>query len=223
MAAIFVIFSVAFLIHTIRKYPDRKYPLLITTFYIVSFLFFGYMFLKQATISYEGRHFRILGLLFIPGFIQLLYRTKLTRVLLFTVWIGSAWYAFRICKTEYGANYTAAKGNTLLSQQLYDQTTMQEILKLANIHHNDAIFAVMSSDIAAELQNNRVITFDGDTPVEVLKPLKYHGTAGPLYILMPSDYLKNGRSDLILGAFLDYHDFTNRQLSKDYYLYTAEK
>src|SRR6202000_3434006 len=38
--AIFVICSIAFLVYTIRKYPDRKYPLLITTFYIVSFLFF---------------------------------------------------------------------------------------------------------------------------------------------------------------------------------------
>ena len=94
-------------------------------------------------------------------------------------------------------------------------------MKLDRDHHNEAIFVVMGSDIAAEIYNNRIITLEDDMPDDYFADLKYAGKAGPIYILMPANYLKNGREANIIKAFVNYHSFASRQLSPNYYLYYA--
>jgi hypothetical protein len=213
--------SLAFMVLINRFAPTKKYLRAIYVFYIIGVIFFSYMYLKQATISYESRHFRIIGLLCLPGFIYLLFKTKVTKAIFFIAWIYFAYMSFNFFRINYNGNKGAAKGNTGLSQVIYDKRTLDEIVKIDREHHN-AVFVVMSSDIGAEIYNNRVITMEDDMPDDFFATLKYRGKAGPVYILMPARYLKNGRELNIIKAFTDYHNFASRQLGPDYYLYYAE-
>jgi len=106
---------------------------------------------------------------------------------------------------------------------LYDKKALDEIVKLDRNHHNDAVFVVMSSDIAAEIINNRVITLDSESmDSKGLSKMRFAAKSGPLYILMPSEYLANGIEHAIIKSFTGYHQFSFKQLSEDYYLYFAE-
>jgi hypothetical protein len=217
---VLVFCSLAFMMVINRFSPTKKYLRAIYVFYVISVIFFSYMYLKQATISYEGRHFRIIGLLCLPGFIYLLFKTKVTKVVFFIAWIYFAYMSFNFFRINYNGNKGAAKGNTGLSQAIYDKATLDEIVKIDREHH-DAVFVVMSSDIGAEINNNRIITLEDDMSNDYFATLKYRGKAGPVYILMPANYLKNGREPNIIKAFTGYHNFASRQLSPDYYLYYA--
>ncbi len=78
----------------LRKVPNENYHLLVLVFYSVAFLFFSYAYLRQMTISYEGRHFRIIGLIVIPGTIYLFsqFKAPIPRILFGLIWIGNNFY-----------------------------------------------------------------------------------------------------------------------------------
>lgn len=214
--------SLVFVAILTRFSPGRKYVTAIIIFYAVAVVFFTYLFLKQSAISFEGRHFRIIGLLAMPGIVYLLFKTKITRAIFFIGWIIFAWMGVTYVGHEFEANRRASHGNTGISQQLYDDQTMKAIIGLDRAHHNDAIFVVMSSDIGAEIENNRVITIETeDMTDQQLSKLKYIGKAGPLYIIIPEEYIANGKKSKIIGSFTDYRNFKFKLLSPDYYLYFA--
>jgi len=218
---ILVFFSLLFILLISRFSPGKKYLTAIITLYIFGVVFFSYMFLKQAAISYEGRHFRIIGLLAIPGIVYLFFRSKVGRVLFFIIWIVFIYIGFIFFKGEFKANKQASRGNSGISQQLYDEATMREITTIDRAH-KDAIFVVMSSDIAAEINNNRVITVDTESITDSDgSKLRYTGKSGPIYILMPGEYVTNGMKEGIINSFTGYHKFAFKQLSPDYYLYYA--
>jgi hypothetical protein len=217
---VLALISLIYLFVITRFYPDKKYPLVVLVFYSIGAIFFSYMYLKQADISYEGRHFRIIGLLCIPGFIYLLFKSKITRVLFFVVWAWFAFISFNNFVSNYKGNKQAPRGNTGLSQAVYDKATLDEIVKIDHDQRN-AIFVVTGSDVGAEIYNNRVITVDDDNTDDFFAQLKYAGKAGPVYILLPARYLKNGRGANIVKSFVDYHHFESRQLSPNYHLYYA--
>ncbi|MFI5137041.1 MAG: hypothetical protein ACHQIM_04385 [Sphingobacteriales bacterium] len=221
--AVFACCSLAFAFFLPRFSPDKKYVLVILVFYVFGVVFFSYMYLKQTAISYEGRHFRIIGLLFIPGFVYLVLKTKITRLLFFILWAFILFKSYSYFKGEIKANKAAARGNSGISQQLYDKKVLDEIVKIDGNHHNDAVFVVMSSDIAAEIINNRVITLDSENMGRrYLSKLKFAAKSGPLFILMPREYVANGIEPVIIKSFTGYHQFSFKQLSEDYYLYFAD-
>ncbi len=214
--------SIAAVIFIVRFSPGKKYTLAIFVFYVFGTIFFSYMYLKQTAISYEARHFRIIGILFIPGFIYLLFKTKITKVLFFIMWIIFIHAGFNFFINEFEANKQASRGNSGISQQLYDEATLNEIVKIDRDHHNNAIFVVMSSDIAAEISNNRVITITTeDMTSQDLSKLKYEGKAGSIYILIPNEFVANGKGLAIIKSFTGYNQFAFKQLSPDYRLYFA--
>jgi len=220
--AAFAFCSLAFAFFLPRFSPDNKYLMAFFVFYACAVIFFSYVYLKQTAISYEGRHFRIVGLLFLPGFVHLLYKTKITRLLFFILWGFFLFKGYSYFNAEIKANKAAARGNSGISQQLYDKKALDEIVKLDRNHHNDAVFVVMSSDIAAEIIN-RVITLDSESmDSKGLSKMRFAAKSGPLYILMPSEYLANGIEHAIIKSFTGYHQFSFKQLSEDYYLYFAE-
>lgn len=214
--------SLAFIITILKKMPHKKYGLVLVVFYVLGNIFFTYLYLKQAAISYEGRHFRIIGLLAIPGIIWLLSKTKTARVVLVVIWAGFICWEVMYFVVGYKANQEAAHGGSGLSQGQYDKATVNELLRLDNLHHNNAIFVLTSPDIAAEINNNRVLTLDIESmDKEDFAALKYAGYGGTIYMLMPQAYVKNGVAAGISKSFTGYHQFTIKQLSTEYYLYTA--
>lgn len=59
--------SLALITCIIRYVPKNHYRLFVIVFYIVAVFFFSWAYLRQLTISYEGRHYRIIGLLIVPA------------------------------------------------------------------------------------------------------------------------------------------------------------
>lgn len=214
--------SLAYLAFIAKLWPNKQYPLIAIVFYAVATVFFGYMYLKQATISYEARHFRVVGILCIPGFIYLCYKTRAGRVAFFLLWTVFIYMGYNGVKERFAENHAASRGVSDLSQPGYDKATMAEIEKLDALHRNNAIFMVMSPDIAIEVQHNRVIPFDEDTPDDVVADLKYAGKAGTIYILLPERYVTNGRGLVLMKSFINYHHFKFKQLSPGYELCYAD-
>lgn len=224
--AVFILFilafcSIVFIALIVRHSPGRKYVISLLTFYILGALFFSYMFLKQATITYEGRHFRIIGLLATPGIIYLLLKTRLTRILFFATWIVLAGIGINLFMNEFNENREAPRGNSGLSQQGFDEAALKEIMKIDHSHHN-ALFVVTAPDLALEVSNNRVLIIEAENLTsKALSNLKYSGFGGPLYVLMPRGYVADGKKTKIIKTFVNYHNFSVKQLSDSYYLYYA--
>jgi len=210
--------SLAYQLLIIKLWPDKRYKLASIAFYAVATVFFSYMYLKQATISYEARHFRIVGILCIPGFIYLCYKTKVGRVAFFLLWFAFIYGSYNGIKERFKENSVAARGVSDLSQPGYDKATLAEIERLDASHHNNAIFMVMCPDIAIEIQHNRIIPLDDDTPNDVIASLKYAGKAGTIYILIPENYVANGRRATLIKSFISYHHFKFKRLSPGYEL-----
>ncbi|HZY36912.1 MAG TPA: hypothetical protein VFE53_09705 [Mucilaginibacter sp.] len=215
-------FSLVFVWLLIKFRPGRNYLVAFLSFYVVGCLFFCYMFLKQFPVSYEGRHFRIIGLLTIPGIIHLLYKWRFSKVVFFVCWAAFAYVGMGYFVKTFAGNRHAARGSLGLSESLYDTTTMKEILQLDNQHPNDAVFVVMSPDIGAEIIHNRVIAIDDEMAANGdFSSINYKGKGGRLFILLPAVFITAEKAPAILKSFTDYHRFSSKRLSPGYYLFSA--
>lgn len=208
----------------IRFIPNNNYKLLILTFYAMSVMFFSYAYLRQMAISYEARHYRVIGLIFIPGIIYLLNKLNIGyRVCFGLIWIGIAFSSFHYLVKGYRFNKTkSAHGITGMAQPFIDQPSLNQIMSLDKQQHN-AIFAFASNDIGLEVTQNRILTLEqiADYDHINLEDYEYDGHAGPLYILLPASYPEK-KADIILKFFPGYKDFTAVQLSDKYVLYSAK-
>jgi len=224
LAIIFVlaIGSLLLLRSIIRKVPNKNYALAFGAFYLAGTLFLSYLYLKQATVTFEGRHFRIIGILAIPGIVYLLHQTKATKTILYVLFAGFTVWSTVYFVHGYIVNYQAPHGASGLAQQAYDKPTIDAITSLDAQHPNNAIFVINSPDLGVEIVHNRVITLDiGDMDAEDLAELTNAGRAGTIYMLMPENYVRNGVAAKIAKSFTGYHLFSIKQLSKDFYLYSA--
>jgi len=205
------------------RIPNQSYKLLLIIFYLVSVLFFGSAYLRKLDISYESRHFRIVGLLIIPGVLYLLsqlnaaYKAIFAAAILFITFFSVRFYSlsYIALKTE------TAHGPSGIAQQFIDQPSMDYITMLDQ-HNKNAVFVFLSPDLGLEVQHNRVITsqvLNQDISLNFDESV-YKGHAGPLYILMPSEYI-GIRANVILKCFPGYKGFSLKELSDDYVLYFA--
>jgi hypothetical protein len=214
--------SLALVIGAFKIMPSKNYALALAVFYTVANVFFIYLYLKQAAVSMEGRHFRMLGLLALPGVIYLASKFKATKIIFGVIWIGFFYWEAKTFMLDFKYNLHAPRASSGLSQQAYDQPTLDTLVKLDNAQKNKAIFVVPNPDISIEIQHNRLITltFD-DMDINDIKAARYTGNGGIIYMLMPVRYVKNGMANLAVKSFVNYHHFKQQQLSKSFYLYTA--
>jgi hypothetical protein len=217
--------TIALIYAIIKWIPSPNYRLLIVVFYIASVVFFSYAFFRQLAISYEGRHFRTIGLLIVPGVIYLVCRTKLAYRLLFgLLWLFIGYFSIQMLSREYQYNIAEGiRGNSGLNQGFVDQPSLNKLMKLDR-EHNNALFVFISADLGLEIEHNRIITIEPigrDVKVK-LEDYVYDGHAGPLYILLPSDYAENGRARFIQRCFPGYKNFKVDSETEDYIIYSAE-
>lgn len=208
----------------IRFVSKANYRLFILVFYLVSILFFTVAYLRQMTISYEGRHFRIIGLLIVPGIIYLVAKFNRIYKVAFVV----------LCLLMVGINYSflvngyllhkniSGRGTTGFAQQTIDQQSLNYLLKL-NDENKDAIFVFTTADLSLEMTHNRIIILD---PIILGVPLNYDdysydGHAGPLYLLLPANYTAE-QDSIAMKFFRGYKGFTQQKLGKSYVLYSAK-
>lgn len=206
----------------IRYIPKNDYRICLLVFYVVSIFFFSWAYIHQLTISYEGRHFRIIGILMAPGLIYLVSKMKSALQIAFGVLcavIAFNNYAFFIKAYIFNKNISA-RGVSGLAQQFIDQNSLNYMMKLDR-ENKDAIFVFMSPDLPLEITNNRVITIDPPLPGTVIdyEDYIYGGHAGPLYVLLPAKYTAN--AGMFMKFFPDYKSFSKHKLGDGYVLYTA--
>jgi hypothetical protein len=181
------------LIRAILVYvPNKNYRLMLIIFYSVSVVFFSYAYLRQMDISYEARHFRLIGLLVIPGTVCLFsylnqaYKIMFGILALFIMTFSLMFYieGYNRLKNE---NPHGASG---IAQQFIDREAMDYIAKLDKQNHN-ALFVFISPDLGLDIVNNRFITLE---PLDPDISINYNewvhkGHSGPIYILLPSKYI----------------------------------
>jgi hypothetical protein len=226
MALVFLMaLSIGLFVAILKKIPSATYKLAVSAFYGVAILFFTQVFLRRLNISYEGRHFRIVGLLFIPGAIYLLFTLKpVIKTVLIIVWAALAVSSIYYFVGDYKFNLTkSAHGPSGFSQQYIDQSSLNYLQKLDEAHPNNALFAFASNDIGLEIMHNRIISmdpFEGVTAKAYIDNNEYDGHAGMLYVLLPVAYSNSiGMFEL---CFPNYKKFSVRTLSKGYVLLIGE-
>jgi hypothetical protein len=214
--------SVLFVLGSFKYIANKNYALALSTFYTVGCVFFMYLYLKQAAVSLEGRHFRMIGLLAVPGVVYLVSKTPLSRVVFGLIWVTFLCWGLKTFGMDYKYNIHSARASSGISQQEYEQSVLTELVKLDNQHQNKAIFVITNPDIAIEIQHNRVITLTfNDMEIDDIKAARYAGNGGIIYMLLPASYVQNGMADMAVKSFVNYHRFELKQLSKNFYLYTA--
>ena len=225
--AILVLFAIASLwlvFVIVRKVPDNNYRLFVVVFYLAAVLIFSLAYLRQLAISYEARHFRIIGLLLAPGIIYLAGRSKSgyrSGVALLIAGIGFTSVIYVAKGYRFNKN-TSARGITGIAQPNIDQKSLNQVMKLDR-ENKDAIFVFVSNDIGLEIQHNRIITLQpigADLKIN-LDEYVYKGFAGPLYIVLPESYA-GPKEKLIMKSFPGYAGFNLSMLSDNYVLYAAK-
>jgi hypothetical protein len=217
--------SVILVVYIARIVPGKKYTLLLIVFYAVSVLFFGYSFLRQADISYEARHFRLIGLLITPGVVYLASRWKRPyKVALAIACLIIAFFSFLYFVPSYHQNRTVnAHGTSGLAQMFADQQSLNHIMDLDK-KNTKAIFVFISPDLGLEINHNRYIILDAseyNDPELNTDGYSYWGHAGPLYIMLPVSYI-GSKFNTIRKCFPGYKKFSAQMLSKKYVLYSAQ-
>lgn len=207
----------------IRYVPKNDYRLFLLVFYIVSIFFFSWAYVHQLTISYEGRHFRIIGILMAPGMIYLISKIKPAFQIGFGVLcavIAFTNYSFFVQAYNFNKNISA-RGTSGLAQQFIDQRSLNYLMDLDRQNKN-AIFVFVSPDLPLEISNNRTIIIDPPLPGTVIDygDYVYGGHAGPLYLLLPEKY--TGNAAMFMKFFPDYKDFRQQKLGDGYILYSAK-
>jgi len=222
---VLALISIILIVSIVRYVPNPQYRLLIFVFYISSVLFFSYAFVRQLAISYEGRHFRTIGLLVIPGTLYLVSRANVIFKAAFALlWLFITYTSITRVYDDYQYNRTeGARGNTKLTQAFIDQPALNYLMQLDKQERN-AIFVFTSADLGLEIQHNRIITIEPvgmDVKIN-LEDYRFDGHAGPLHILLPSDYEENGRAKFIMKCFPGYKQFKAIRLTEDYTIFSAE-
>ena len=223
LIVILAIISLLILYCIISSIPNNNYKQLLLVFYAVSLVFFSYAYLRQMAISYEARHYRMIGLIITPGIIYLIAQLKTAyRVCFGLIWVGIAYSSFHYLAKGYGFNQSkSAHGITGIAQPSVDQRSLDYITALDLQQHN-AIFAFATDDIGLEIKQNRIITLEqiSDYDHINIEDYEYDGHAGPLYILLPQNYDEK-KIAIILKFFPGYHDFMTTPVSSQYILYSA--
>ncbi|WP_184545008.1 hypothetical protein [Mucilaginibacter sp. FT3.2] len=218
------VLSVVLVVRIIGIVPNKSYALLLGVFYSVSILFFGYSFLKQANISYEGRHLRMIGLLITPGVVYLVSLSKppfkfgFGLVCLFIAFLSLMYFV-----PSYHQNATKnARGTSGIAQLFIDQPSLNQITELDKKNTN-AIFVFVSPDLGLEINHNRYVILDPiDAEIKIdYEDYAHYGHAGPIFIMLPASYM-GPKSNIIRKCFPGYKGFHMDMLSNDYVLYSAK-
>jgi len=215
--------SIILVLNIVRYVPNYNYRLFLVVFYVAAILFFGFSYLRQLNISYESRHFRIIGLLVTPGVIYLAGKFKPAGKFLFAlIFAGIAYTSFAYLIKGFEINKVNARGASGIAQPNIDQQSLNHIMKLDRENKN-ATFVFVSNDIGLEISHNRIITLKpiGDDLKIDMDDYTYEGFAGPLYIILPESY--NGpKEKMIMKSFPGYAGWNLSMLSNNYVLYAAK-
>lgn len=220
----FTLLSLVIIRQIISKTPNKAYGNTILIFYVVAILFFGIAYLRQLNVSMEARHFRILGILIIPGIIFYFSKVKkiygyLFSLILIIIFALNGNY---LIKGFFYNKEVCAHGITGIAQPNIDQPSLNKLMKL-DAENTNAIFVFINTDLGLEIKHNRVITLppiDDNLRIDS-DDYTYEGHAGPLYILLPANY-QGPKETMIMKSFTGYKGFDINPINEKYTLYSAK-
>ncbi|MDR3695483.1 hypothetical protein [Mucilaginibacter sp.] len=222
---LFSLMSLVLILMIIRRVTNNTYRLFLVLFYFTALLFFGFAYLHQLNISYEARHFRILGILIVPGMVWLVSRSgPVVKVFFVLICAGIAGFSVHyLYKGFYFNKNVSAHGITGIAQPNIDQESLNKIMQLDK-ENKHAVFVFIANDLGLEVVNNRIITLPAirDNLKIDMDEYTYDGFAGPLFIVLPESY--NGpKEKMIMKSFTGYRRFDISPLSNNYMLYEARE
>lgn len=198
------------------------YRWLLFTTYLFFLCFFMLQFCRHAAISMEGRHFRMLGLLFLPGVVQLIRQIKFIAVkrasqllLLVLCLYGLGNYCFR----QNLKRKQTLSANTRVVQDLIDRETLSKIHQLDRQYPHQALFVLMSPEIAMETEHNRTLILPFNNLAPNAENPTYDGRVQELFIFVPAGLASGRTEQLIKASFTGYKNFSKEKISKLYVLY----
>jgi hypothetical protein len=217
--------SLALILMIISRVNNNTYRLFISLFYVAALLFFGVAYMRQLNISYEARHFRILGILIVPGMIWLVSRSAtIVKVLFVLIGVGIGGFSVHyLFKGFYFNKNISAHGESGIAQPNIDQQSLTRVMQLDKENKN-AVFVFISNDVGLEVLHNRIITLPiiNDELKIDMDEYTYDGFGGPLFIILPESY--NGpKEKMIMKSFPGYKRFDISPLSNNYMLYEARE
>jgi hypothetical protein len=196
----------------------RAYRRLVVPFVLVYLTVFLALNLTNSpvTSNTDERHYRLVGLLLLPGFFQAIRTTGLRSVavigagLVFVSgmygWsslVNRAWYQGHQAVGRSGLCFPSADPQSLQLLHSLDRAA----------EGHKAIFYLTSPDTVLELENSRsLLTHQDVVPAgvpadmlsaEVLALGRYKGRVQHLYVVLPERFDKNGKTEAILNCFVD--------------------
>src|SRR6185437_3736527 len=120
------------ILNILRRAPNKNYRLFVIAFYLTAILVFGITYLRQFSISYEARHFRMIGLLIVPGMVYMISKFKPVQQWFFVfigIGIGFTSLGYLIKGYRFNEN-TSARGITGIAQPNIDQKSLDQVMKL---------------------------------------------------------------------------------------------
>lgn len=192
-----------------KQFGSRLYRITLVVFQVIFFLFFVTTYFLGASISYESRHFRILGLLLLPGYLELCFQmNRWTRYIGLGVLVLASCYGVSgfVNRKIHIANNNCV-GQRFTSHAIIDEETLPLLTKCVKESSADAAFYVTSPEIALEMGDARIIAAHTDfQSLQSLQGKQYAGTSEQLYIVLQKG-LGNEKIDVILNSFVRYDKF----------------
>lgn len=220
---VLAILTIAIIVVLNSSMLSLQYKIGLTIFYTTSVLFFGYLFLERADVSMESRHFRILGLILIPGVFYLVSRLgTLYKTFFIVLAVSIILLGFRFLISGWQKNHSVgARGNTGFAQLNIDQPSLDYLEKLDQ-ENNNALFAFKNPDTGLEIVHNRIITLSWGEPEFKLSEVSFDGHAGPVFVLVPVADTSLINAGSLQNIFPEYSAFTSKLLTKNYILYNGQ-
>jgi hypothetical protein len=199
-----------------------NYLNLFFSLFMVHTMLFIYLYTNNASISFESRHFRILGVLFIPLFVRSIIQYRNYKLIIsLSILIVSLFSSYGVWGFIHRKQYLASnisKSNFGFSNPEIPNSTIDVLRKLDSpTSKNDKLFYCSSANLALEVENNRVIYYDDDfTPDELINNRKIIGKVNHLYIVIPNKFELNKKASLIKKSFLNYSNFRKVHVDDKY-------
>jgi hypothetical protein len=207
----------------LRTSKNRNYNLLLLCFFGVSVIFFVVSYLRQMDISMETRHYRVISILIVPGFITLIGRAgRPLRYIAAGLCLLIAASSFMFLYNGTFNNNRASKALTGITQPNIDQRSLNQLIRLDGTK-TKLIFVLTGDDIGLELTHHRIVPLQpipDDLKID-MGDYRYYGHSDPLYVVLPKEYA-GPREAIIKSAFPGYHIFNKSVLSPNYYLLVGQ-
>lgn len=203
----FYIFKTIYILKGYTKYKLILFSFTLT--YVTIFLFFYNK--TEPTSSLEMRHFRLVGLLCLPGVLVLIKNTKaylLKKTISTIIAISLIYGPFSLLQRKYGAlnNYVAGSRGFTLS--IIDKEALNKLTEIDTRSDTNTLLYITSPDIALEVKNARKIVSHADfDTLDALRNNKYHGKSNNLYLILQKHFTNNGKEQAIFNSFKNYQNF----------------